>query len=149
MNDFLEIKGEFDKAHKWVSDTMFPEKTHEDKSIREVKKHSTVTYADVVRELLNQIDNGCDIIPITTSFGYESLIEWIKAHAVGNKVIVVKDSLKNTTGQVLAVVFAKDNTVLIGSQMPKVCFVYNELNPTISDLFPEGSKVFTKKISIR
>lgn len=148
MSDIFDIQGEFNKARKWVSDTMFPEETHEDKSIQKVKKQNTATYADVVRELLNQIDNGCDIIPITTSFGYESLIEWIKAHAVGNKVIIIKDSLKNTTGQVLAVVFAKDNTVLIGPQMPKVCFVYNELNKTISDLFPEGSKVFTKKISI-
>lgn len=149
MSDNFDIQGEFKKAHKWFSDTMFPEEAHEDKSIHKIKKHGTVTYADVVRELLNQIDNGCDIIPITASFGYESLIEWIEAHAVGNKVIVVKDSLKNTTGQVLAVVFAKDNTILLNSQMPKVCFVYNELNPTISDLFSEGSKVYTKKILIR
>ena len=149
MNEIFDIQGEFDKARKWFSDTMSPGKSHEDRSIHEVKKQSTVTYADVVRELLCQIDNGCDIIPITTSFGYEALIEWVKTHAVGDKVIIIKDSLKNTTGQVLAVVFAKGNTVLISAQMPKVCFVYNELNPTISDLFPEGSKVFTKNISIK
>lgn len=149
MSEIINIRGEYNKARKWLSDTMFSDETRENKNNQEAKTQSTVTYAEVVRELLNQIDNGCDIIPITASFGYESLIEWIKNNAVGNKVIIVKDSLKHTTGQVLAVVFAQDETVLISPKNPKACFVYNELNPTINDLFPEGSKVFTKKISIR
>jgi hypothetical protein len=129
MNDKLNFKDEFEKAQKWVSDTMFDtsSKSSYTESPSKVNQ-TTISYSEVVRELISQIDNGCDLIPIDSSFSYEDLMTWVKKHRKGNKVIIINDSLKHTTGQVLAVVFAQDNKLLLSHEMPKVCFIYKILN---------------------
>ncbi|MDE6338963.1 MAG: hypothetical protein K2K97_04145 [Muribaculaceae bacterium] len=145
MSEPLNIKKEFMKAQKWTSDTLSGVMSH---ARNEVEAPSVsrinVSYAEVVRELLSQIDNGCDIIPIDSSFSYEDLMEWIISHARGNKVLIINDTLEHSTGQVIAVVYAQDNKVLLSKDMPKVCFIYQMLNPSIQDLFPEGVKVYVK-----
>lgn len=146
MSEHLNIKEEFRKAQKWTSDTLLS--GAERQSQHEVGVHAmnqiNVSYTEVVRELLSQIDNGCDIIPIDSSFSYEDLMKWIKSHVKGNKVLIINDTLKRSTGQVLAVAFAQDNVVLLANDMPKACFVYQNLNPSIQDLFPKGVKVYVK-----
>lgn len=143
--DSFSVRGEWEKARRFFSDT--------DRESQEPARSQTgsaskgvINYGEVVRELLYQIDGGCDIIPITSIFSFEDLMQWIKSHAIGNQVIVIKDSLKHTTGQILSVVFAQDNVVILSKDKPKVCFVYQSLNPTISDLFPDGKKVYIKPI---
>lgn len=145
MSDPLNINEEFKKAKKWTSDTLSEVKSHvrhenESTSV----SHINVSYAEIVRELLSQVDNGCDIISIDSSFSYEDLMEWIRSHAKGNKVLIINDTLKSSTGQVLAVAYAQDNMVLLSKDMPKACFIYQKLNPSIQDLFPEGVKVYVK-----
>lgn len=72
------------------------------------------------------------------------MMNWVKSHAQGNKVLIVNNTLKRSTGQVLAVAFAQDNMVLLAKEMPKVCFIYQKLNPSIQDLFTDGVKVYVK-----
>lgn len=146
MSDPLNLKEEFKKAQKWTSDTLLgknSQPSHQEVGSSSVN-HLNIPYAEVVRELLSQIDNGCDIIPIDSSFSYEDLMNWVKSHAKGNKVLIVNDTLKRSTGQVLAVAFAQDNMVLLAKEMPKVCFIYQKLNPSIQDLFTDGVKVYVK-----
>lgn len=149
MSAPLNINEEFKKAQKWTSDTLAGAKSHvrhenEPTSV----SHINISYAEVVRELLSQVDNGCDIISIDSSFSYEDLMEWIRSHAKGNKVLIINDTLKNCTGQVLAVAYAQDNMVLLSKDMPKACFIYQKLNPSIQDLFPAEVKVFVKPFKL-
>lgn len=146
MSEPLNLKEEIRKAQKWTSDTLLGKNSQtvrQDVGSSPVN-HLNISYAEVVRELLQQIDNGCDIIPIDSTFSYEDLMNWVKTNAKGNKVLIINDSLKHSTGQVLAVAFAKDNMVLLSKEMPKVCFIYQKLNPSIQDLFADGVKVYVK-----
>lgn len=143
----MNINEEWDKASRFTSDLLNGQPKVRSSEVTPSTKR-TIAYSDVVRELLHQIDGGCDIIPITSAFSYDDLMQWIKSHAVGNQVFIVKDSLRNSTGQILAVVFAQDDRVLLAKDKPKVCFVYQTLNPTISDLFQDGIKVYIKPIKI-
>lgn len=145
------VKKGKEAGRKWASDVMSEEdvpKRCSDVNHPNQAKNTETSYAEVVRELLGQIDNGCDIIPIGTSFSYEDLMAWISANARGNKAIIIKGTLTHTTGQILAVAFARDNMVLLSKDMPKACFVYQNLNPTIVDLFPGGTKVCVKPLKI-
>jgi hypothetical protein len=147
--DSFDVKEEWRKARRFFSDKMddFENKQSIQTPSAPTQPGTTsVTYSEVVAELLSQIGKGCDIIPISSSFDYEDLMRWVKDNAVGNQVIIVKDSLANTTGQILSVAFAKDNVVFLNEDKPKVCFVYKSLNPTIADLFPSGKKVYIKPI---
>lgn len=137
------------RARKWFSDlnSDTDAETQKRSSHKEAKQES-VTYAEVVRELLAQVDNGCDLIPIDSTFSYEDLMDWVKSHAQGNKMIIINGTLEKTTGQVLAVAFANDNKLLLSAKMPKACFVYTTLNETIQDLFPKGVHVYIKSFRI-
>lgn len=145
--DSFNIKDEWKKARRFFSDSM-NEQTAVQIPRTDNSPKGTISYGEVVRELLNQINNGCDIIPITSEFSFEDLMQWVKSHAVGNQLIIINDSLHNTTGQILSVIFAQDNIVLLAKDKPKVCFVYQTLNTTISDLFPNGTKAYIKPIKI-
>lgn len=135
---------EWKKARTFYSDAMSSRK-NECGMVSTPSQNGTIaSYGEVVRELLNQIDCGCDLIPIDKSFGYEELMSWVRKNAVGNNFFLIKDELKNTTGQVIAAVFAEDDVILLSKDKPKCCFVYKELNITIQDLFPKGIKVYNK-----
>ncbi len=146
MSEPLNINEEFKKARKWTSDTLLEATGQPRREVKEQTARPTnVDYANVVRELLAQVDRGCDIIPIDSSFSYEDLMKWVSSHAKGNKVVIIHDTLKNSTGQVLAVAFAQDDMLLLSGEMPKACFIYKTLNPSIQDLFPKGMKVYIKQ----
>lgn len=145
MSDSLNSKKEFRTARKWISDILSGDisQAHNENEAPSVSRIN-VSYAEVVRELFSQVDNGCEIMPIDSSFSYEDLMEWIISHARGNKVLIINDTLEHSIGQVLAVVYAQDNMVLLSKDMPKICFIYIRLNPSIQDIFSEGVKVYVK-----
>lgn len=107
-----------------------------------------LTFGDVVREMLGNVGKDVSISPIGQDFEYSDVIKWVSENAQGNKFYIVKGHLENGD-KMLLVFFGNDDTVLSSSKYSKICYVYENLNGSIADLFASGNSVYVKSFKIK
>lgn len=107
-----------------------------------------LTFGDVVREMMSKVGKDVRIAPITSEFEYSDIVKWVSENVNGNKFYIVKGHLENGD-KMLLVFFGRDDMILSSSKYPKICYVYENLNGSIEDLFASGNSVYVKSFVIK
>ena len=106
------------------------------------------SYDDVVNSLIARAGQDVEVRTIDSNFEYNDIIRWVEEHAIGDTLYIAKGYVSDGSQKALCVFFGREEKILSGVQYPKICYLYNRLNPSIMDLFTDGKSIFGQSFKV-
>lgn len=106
------------------------------------------SYDDVVQSLIIRAGQDVEVRTIDSNFEYNDIIKWVEEHAIGDTFYIAKGYVSGGSQKALCVFFGREDKVLSGVQYPKICYFYSRLNPSIMDLFADGTSIYVQSFKV-